>query len=392
MAISGTPAGGNIAVTENDPPIQSTTAPPDAPQSGTTAMISTGDDRLVSAVYQYNSIFTASTTGNYCSTVDSTVTPPPGSCLLVLEVRTDQAGFPIQGPNWVVGGTGDYAFYPAIGLDLVGHAIVAFSRSNSGISPGAWVTGATWGSSSGWDPWSNLAPGTGTYDTKSGCGGQNRWGDYSGAAIDPTDPTDIWVAAEYSASSGTNNCLWGTVIARLTYSAPTVTSVTPQIGNAGTSTVITGTDFVASATTVYFGGNPASAVSVQTPNRLTATAPNGSGLVALRASTADGSSPAGAQFKYPRTEAPASVLPPRTSPLCRTGPPPRIPPASPGPRPLLSGSIPTPPLCGGASGWAVFGLNSIRPAGAPTRVTPSNVSLRPFELVSEFLAQLRRMF
>jgi hypothetical protein len=59
---------------------------------------------------------------------------------------------------------------------------------------------------------------------------------------------------------------------------------------------------------------------------------------------------------------------------------------------LLSGSIPTPPLCGGASGWAVFGLNSIRPAAAPTRVTPSSVSLRPFELIGEFLAQLRRMF
>ena len=349
IAVTGTPAGGNIAFDESaDPPIPSTTAPPDAPQSGTTALISSGDDRLVSAVYQYNRIWTTATDGNYCSTVNPTLTPP-GSCLLVLMVWTDPA-LSSQNRNWVLGGTGDYAFYPAIGLDLAGRAFVTFSRSNSGISPGAWMTGASGGSSSGWDPWAVLAAGTGKYETtQPPCGGgHNRWGDYSGAAVDPTDPTDVWVAAEYSAASGTNTCLWGTVIARLTYSAPTVTSVTPQLGTAGTSTVITGTDFVAGATTVLFGLQPASAVNVQTPNRLTATAPTGSGLVSLAASTADGQGPPGAQFKYPRVGAPAAVLPQRTSPPARGSAPPRVPASTAGPRPLVTISS---PLADGQDGW-----------------------------------------
>jgi hypothetical protein len=257
----------------------------------------------------------------------------------VLQAATDQVGFPIKQYN-VLGGSGDYAFYPAIGLDVAGNAFVVFSRTNSGISPGAWVTGQP-GTGTPWSTWAALATGVGKYDTQTACGGHNRWGDYSGAATDPTDPTDVWVAGEY-APSNTNSCLWATSIARLTYSAPTVTSVTPQTGSSGTSTVITGTDFMAGATTVYFGANTASAVSVQTPNRLTATAPAGSGLVSLSASTADGHGPPGAQFKYPRVETGAPLVSPRAGGLVRGGAPPRVPPSTAGPRPLFTIGSSTP--------------------------------------------------
>ena len=331
IAITGTPAAGNVAWIENDPTMPDTTAPPNAPQSGTTTMIATDDDRLLSAVYQNNRLWTSASNGNFCSATNPTTTPP-GSCLLMVEAATDQAGFPIQ-QNWRLGGSGDYAYYPAIGLDVAGDAFVAFSRSNSGIFPGSWITGES-GFGNPWTAWATLAAGAGKYDTQTSCGGHNRWGDYSGAATDPTDPTDVWVAAEY-AFSATNSCLWGTSIARLTYSAPTVTSVTPQKGSAGTSTVITGTDFVAGATTVYFGSTPATGVSVQTPDQLTATAPSGSGLVPLSASTADGQGPQGVSFKYPRTEgAPVSVgsLP---GAVARGGAPPHVPQKAAGTRPLV---------------------------------------------------------
>jgi len=54
-----------------------------------------------------------------------------------------------------------------------------------------------------------------------------RWGDYSGAAVDPSNPNDVWVTGEYSASNAggvSNN--WGTYTARLTLSTPTTSDFT----------------------------------------------------------------------------------------------------------------------------------------------------------------------
>jgi len=353
LAITGTPAAGNIHAVESDPAIASTLAPPDAEQLGgtpTTMLVSTGDDRLVSAVYQNNRIWTSATDGNFCSTANPNTTPP-GSCLLMLEAATDQAGFPVV-QSWVVGGTGDFAYYPALGLDAAGNPLVAFSRSNSGLYPGAYVTGQP-GFGNQWTAWAAIAAGAGKYDTSTSCGGHDRWGDYSGAATDPTDPTDVWVAAEY-APSNVNSCLWATSIARLTYSQPTVTSVTPQTGSAGISVVVTGTDFLSGNTIVYFGANAASAVGVQTPNHLTATAPSGSGLVSLSAATADGHGPNGVQFKYPRVESGAPLVAPLAGGVVRGNAPPSVPPSTAGPRPLVpansSGSQPTPSPSGGVQG------------------------------------------
>lgn len=338
IAVTGTPAAGNVAWSEADPAVNDTTAPPNATQSGTAVQIDTDDDRLLSAVYQNNRLWTSAGDGNDCS-VHKPTTTPAGACIVVLAAATDQAGFPVLMMTHL-GTASDYIYYPAIGLDLVGDAFLAFSRSNSSMSPSALVTGEV-GLGTPWTGYVALTAGAGKYDTQTSCGGHNRWGDYSGAAVDPADPTDVWVAAEY-AFSATNSCLWGTSIARLTYSAPTVTSVTPQKGSAGTSTVITGTDFVAGATTVYFGSTPATGVSVQTPDQLTATAPSGSGLVPLSASTADGQGPQGVSFKYPRTEgAPVSVgsLP---GAVARGGAPPIVPQKAAGTRPLIQSNSHSP--------------------------------------------------
>src|SRR5207244_2572600 len=82
--------------------------------------------------------------------------------------------------------------------------------------------------------------------TSSCSGGQTppcdeRWGDYLGAAIDPSDPTSVWVSGPYQASSGTYG--WGTVIAKVsatTFSLPTVTTGSAS-SLTGTSATVTGT-------------------------------------------------------------------------------------------------------------------------------------------------------
>jgi len=42
----------------------------------------------------------------------------------------------------------------------------------------------------------------------------NRWGDYSGASIDPSDATKVWVAGEFAFPIG-NGSGWGTWIAKI---------------------------------------------------------------------------------------------------------------------------------------------------------------------------------
>jgi hypothetical protein len=58
-----------------------------------------------------------------------------------------------------------------------------------------------------------IATGQGPLDNYQKSFGANRWGDYSGAATDPTDPNTVWLASEFAAT-GTDPFNWGTVIAQ----------------------------------------------------------------------------------------------------------------------------------------------------------------------------------
>ncbi len=52
--------------------------------------------------------------------------------------------------------------------------------------------------------------------------GKNRWGDYSGAAVDPADPSKLWFFGEYAASPVNT---WGTWAGLVAISgAPLLTS------------------------------------------------------------------------------------------------------------------------------------------------------------------------
>jgi IPT/TIG domain/Putative Ig domain/NHL repeat/Glycine rich protein len=84
------------------------------------------------------------------------------------------------------------------------------------------------------------------------------------------------------------------------YDRPTVSSVSPAAGPTagGTTITITGTNFVSGAT-VAFGSNPATAVSVQSATKLTATAPSASsGQVDATVTTSGGTSPTSSADQY----------------------------------------------------------------------------------------------
>ena len=132
-------------------------------------------------------------------------------------------------PGW------DYT-YGAVGLNAKGDVFEAYSRSDASKDPAAAVVGP------GFDV--TLQPPTsGTTSCSSGqsppC--DERWGDYLGTAIDPSDPSDVWVTGLYQSSAGGYG--WGTVIAEVS----TTTYALPTAGT-GTASDITSTSATVAAT------------------------------------------------------------------------------------------------------------------------------------------------
>lgn len=338
LSLTGSVHASTLALSEVFRPINSTTAPPQAAQPGSTAVIDTGDDRLLTAVWQNNQLWTSSGDGNFCPTAN-----PNGlganACALIIEVRTDTNPMTVVMDGEI--NSGDFLFHPAISLDTAGDAYVVLSRSSSTSYGSVWVTGMPVATPGMWSTLALLAAGTGLYDSKTACGGMNRWGDYSGASVDGRDTTDMWVAGEYALSDPVRNCTWKTALGRLTYSAPTVTSITPATGPGGTAVTITGTDFLSGNTTPYFGTTPSGSgtTTVQSPNSLTTTAPPGNGWVQVSAATPDGHGPNGPTYKYPRLEVAPGTLAAPAGAAARGNAPPPVPQKSAGPRPLT----PTPP-------------------------------------------------
>jgi hypothetical protein len=301
--ITGTPLQGNVAWNEADPGMAATSQPPNADQPGMPGSIATNDDRLLTAVWQNGVLWTG---GNDACTPPNDNTTRP--CSRLIQVST--AG-PTITQSFDIATTGGGLYYPALAMDGGGNMYAVYNISSASQYVSVRITGQPASA-----PPQTLAAartikaGDHTYDMNlcfQTSGGASRWGDYAGAAIDPQNPTDVWVASEY-ATLGTSTsptddsgCAWGTFAARLTFSAPTVSAINPATEQSPGPTIVTvtGTDFTPNAT-VSFGATAATGVSVASPNSLSATAPAGCGTVDVTVTTADGTSATSTadQFTY----------------------------------------------------------------------------------------------
>jgi hypothetical protein len=207
VAIDGTPAAGNVTWTEADPAVAATVAPPAGTQPSGPA-IETNDDRLLSAVWQNGNLWAS---GNDGCIPSSSVQ----SCLRLFEVSTTSDSVLVDGD---IGSAGQDLYYPAVTLDSSGDPYVVATQSSSTLYPSVLVLGES-ASSGGF-------VGVGLPEPDGGASyNGTRWGDYSGAAVDPLNPNDVWVAGEYSTRGG--NPDWGTAAAELTFEQ------VPQVGPGG---------------------------------------------------------------------------------------------------------------------------------------------------------------
>jgi len=257
---------------------------PPADQSqlaGMAPQLQTNDDRFLNAVYRNGELWTAD--GTSCEPSGDTM---QRDCLDYVEVAI--AGDTLGSPPTLtaqidnVGINGVDLFYPAVSLDAAGDMITVFDESSTGLNPSIEDASVASGGST-LSTFQNLHTSSTYYngaDLFAGACDSNgcRWGDYSGAAMDPVNANDVWVVSgsedgNTSTVCSTIHACWNTRIYDLTLHGPVITLLNPSLGPvAGGQTVTaTGTDF-GTDTTATFGG-ASIAISQVTPTSFTFVTP-----------------------------------------------------------------------------------------------------------------------
>jgi len=111
-----------------------------------------------------------------------------------------------------MGADGHWYYYPALMVDGDQNVVVTYTRSGLTEYPGAFVAGHKATDPPGLSASIGaLAAGKASYIAVGG--GRNRWGDYMGIGLDPSDSLAVWVNTEYAAGVGT----WETRIAMVKF-------------------------------------------------------------------------------------------------------------------------------------------------------------------------------
>lgn len=175
---------------------------PDAPQADTTATIEVNDRRTLNAVWRDDELYTCATvlpvsgpdagqTTAHWWQINTTGSPTSWSLTQLADVGAEDLG------------TGTFTFYPSVMVDYLGNVAVGFAASNPNMYCGAYYAAQEITDAPGtMQNTETLAAGTDYYIRTFGQG-RNRWGDYSGLALCPTDEAVFWVYNEYACQRGT---------------------------------------------------------------------------------------------------------------------------------------------------------------------------------------------
>ncbi len=199
FAETGVPPA-NVAVTETNLSVTVMLAPPSATEPGSSSYLDTGDMRVQSALWQ---------SGDLWLVLNDACIPNGGTasqaCLRLIELSTTSSQVL---EDFDYGVAGEDLYYPAIALDPAGDLTLVYGVTSTSIYPSVAITGRAASAPAGTlNPPTTIASGT----VSESCGtGACRFGDYFGAARDPSSPTGVFVAGEYLASSST---YWNSYVA-----------------------------------------------------------------------------------------------------------------------------------------------------------------------------------
>ena len=205
IGVNGVPGVGSVSEDTFNVTVRTWLAPPDAEQPSTSVRLNTNDESVITAVWQNGALWIG---GNERCTPDGDATAR--SCLRLVQIRTDAR---ILQQDITLGSASRYFYYPALSPDGSGNLVVVFTSSAVTEFASVRVTGRMVG-----DPPNTLLP---SIVLRAGSGAQTntgRMGDFYGAAMDPADPSKVWVTGEYIRTTG--NADWGTTVAQLTFGPP----------------------------------------------------------------------------------------------------------------------------------------------------------------------------
>jgi hypothetical protein len=219
--LSGTPPD-VVTVEVRDLPMSRADPPPPADQFGSDATLDSGDFRISDAVYSAGRIWLGF--NEACRPAGDTATR---ACVRLVELDT-AAGTILQSFDLAV--AGKHVFYPALRVDRHEDLAVIVAYSSESDYPGLLVTGRVYDDAAGvlQSP-RVVALGSGPEDPSSLCSSVCRYGDYFGAALDPSDSTTIWLAGQVGTPSG-----WSTRVLGATIKAMLSLDYTVQGGDPGT--------------------------------------------------------------------------------------------------------------------------------------------------------------
>lgn len=189
------------------PPAAQCARPPDASQPGGVPPLQISLTPVISAPVVYRA-------GSLWVTYQFAMDFGSGPVSAVRVVELDMSRWPKSvsvKQDVVLGEDGLWSFMPAIAVNGRGDAAIVFARSGVNEYPSAYYSGRLAS-----DPPNTFRPaeilkaGNAAQSVSEGCCGGYRWGDYSTAAIDPTDET-AWIIGEYTETT----TMWGTWIGRL---------------------------------------------------------------------------------------------------------------------------------------------------------------------------------
>ena len=199
---------------------------PDAPQSGTAALVEVNNRRALHAVWRDDALWLT-------ATLIPNSGPDAGQTTahwFKLNTSAAPGGDITLADQGNIGGEdiaqGTYTFFPTVAVNAAGDAMFGFSASASSIYPGAYAAGRQVTDAPGTVQASATVQAGLDYYVRTFGGPSNRWGDYSGISLDPTDDNVFWVFNEFAdlrgAASIGEEGWWGTAWASVTLVRPPV--------------------------------------------------------------------------------------------------------------------------------------------------------------------------
>jgi hypothetical protein len=172
----------------------------DAPQAGRAELIEVNDRRALDAVYRDGQLYVVATIDPF-----GPCDPAVAGETTAYWARLDATGGPgtiVLGDSGIIDGE-DIApntttFFPAVAVNRNNVMKVGFSASAPTIFGGAFAAGRNIGDGAGAiGPTETIKAGEDAYYRTFG-GPRNRWGDYSGISVDPSNEKFFWVFNEYA--------------------------------------------------------------------------------------------------------------------------------------------------------------------------------------------------